>query len=148
VTTVSMRNTGSTDHESFHDVGVPGFQFIQDPRDYKTRSLHSNQDVYERLSPGDLKQAAVVEAIFVYNTAMREQMLPRTPLPVPELFEEQREPLKDIFLVRSWRNNLRNRRICRSIEEKLLRGFAHLFRPTYAGANMGHPYGVVDPSTV
>src|ERR1700722_5647070 len=97
VTTVTMRNTGSTDHESFNEVGVPGFQFIQDPRDYETRSLHSNQDVYERLSPGDLKQAAVVEAIFVYNTAMREQMLPRTPLPVPELFEKQREPLKDIF---------------------------------------------------
>ncbi|HXP08264.1 MAG TPA: M20/M25/M40 family metallo-hydrolase [Acidobacteriaceae bacterium] len=97
VTTVSMRNSGSTDHESFNEVGIPGFQFIQDPRDYETRSLHSNQDVYERLSPSDLKQAAVVEAIFVYNTAMREQMLPRTPLPVPELFEKQREPLKDIF---------------------------------------------------
>jgi hypothetical protein len=97
VTTVSMRNTGSTDHESFNEVGIPGFQFIQDPRDYETRSLHSNQDVYERLSPGDLKQAAVVEAIFVYNTAMREEMLPRTPLPVPELFEKQREPLKGVF---------------------------------------------------
>ena len=51
VTTVSMRNTGSTDHESFNEVGIPGFQFIQDPRDYETRSLHSNQDVYERLIP-------------------------------------------------------------------------------------------------
>jgi carboxypeptidase Q len=49
------------------------------------------------LSPGDLKQAAVVEAIFVYNTAMRDQMLPRTPLPTPELFQKQREPLKDVF---------------------------------------------------
>ena len=97
MTTVSMRNTGSTDHESFNEVGIPGFQFIQDPRDYETRSLHSNQDVYERLSPSDLKQAAVVEAIFVYNTAMRDQMLPRTPLPVPELFEKQRQPLKDVF---------------------------------------------------
>ena len=65
VTTISMRNTGSTDHESFDQVGIPGFQFIQDPRDYETRSLHSNQDVYERLSPNDLKQAAVVEAIFL-----------------------------------------------------------------------------------
>jgi hypothetical protein len=97
VTTVTMRNTGSTDHESFNEVGIPGFQFIQDPRDYETRSVHSNQDVYERLSPSDLKQAAVVEAIFVYNTAMREQMLPRTPLPTPELFEKGREPLKDVF---------------------------------------------------
>lgn len=97
VTTVSMRNTGSTDHESFNEVGIPGFQFIQDPRDYETRSLHSNQDVYERLSPSDLKQAAVVEAIFVYNTAMRDQMLPRKPLPVPELYDKQRQPLKDVF---------------------------------------------------
>jgi carboxypeptidase Q len=97
VTTISMRNSGSTDHESFNDVGIPGFQFIQDPRDYETRSLHGNQDVYERLSPSDLKQAAVVEAIFLYNTAMRDQMLPRKPLPKPELFEKQRQPLKDIF---------------------------------------------------
>jgi carboxypeptidase Q len=78
-------------------VGLPGFQFIQAPRDYETRSLHSNQDVYERLSPDELKQAAVVEAIFVYNTAMREQMLPRQPLPMPELDEQHREPLKGVF---------------------------------------------------
>jgi len=97
VTTISMRNSGSTDHESFNEVGIPGFQFIQDPRDYETRSLHGNQDVYERLSPSDLKQAAVVEAIFLYNTAMRDQMLPRKPLPKPELFEKQRQPLKDVF---------------------------------------------------
>ena len=87
VTTVSMRPTGSTDHESFDQVGIPGFQFIQDPRDYETRSVHTNQDVYERLSAGDLKQAAVVEAIFLYNAAMRDQMLPRKPLPHPELLE-------------------------------------------------------------
>jgi carboxypeptidase Q len=97
VTTISMRNSGSTDHESFNEVGIPGFQFIQDPRDYETRSLHGNQDVYERLSPSDLKQAAVVEAIFLYNTATRDQMLPRKPLPKPELFEKQRQPLKDVF---------------------------------------------------
>jgi carboxypeptidase Q len=97
VNTISMRNSGSTDHESFNEVGIPGFQFIQDPRDYETRSLHGNQDVYERLSPSDLKQAAVVEAIFLYNTAMRDQMLPRKPLPKPELFEKQRQPLKDVF---------------------------------------------------
>jgi carboxypeptidase Q len=97
VTTVSMRNSGSTDHESFNEVGIPGFQFIQDPRDYETRTVHSNQDVYERLSPSDLKQAAVVEAIFVYNTAMRDQMLPRKPLPVPAPYEKQHQPLKDLF---------------------------------------------------
>jgi carboxypeptidase Q len=92
VTTVSMRKSGSTDHESFDQVGIPGFQFIQDPRDYETRSLHSNQDVYERLSPSDLKQAAVVEAIFLYNTAMRDQMLPRKPLPHPEPSDQENKP--------------------------------------------------------
>src|SRR5271156_6081702 len=97
VTTISMRNTGSTDHESFDQVGIPGFQFIQDPRDYETRSLHSNQDVYERLSPTDLKQAAVVEAGFLYNTAMREQMLPRKPLPHPEISDKENKPLKDVY---------------------------------------------------
>jgi Zn-dependent M28 family amino/carboxypeptidase len=97
VTTISMRNTGSTDHESFNRVGIPGFQFIQDPRDYETLSLHSNQDVYERLSPEDLKQAAVVEAIFVYNTAMRDQMLPRAPLPRPQDIEQQSKPLSGLF---------------------------------------------------
>jgi carboxypeptidase Q len=97
VTTVSMRNTGSTDHESFNEVGIPGFQFIQDPRDYETRSLHSNQDVYERLSATDLKQAAVVEAIFLYNTAMRDQMLPRKPLPNPGNLEKGNQPLKGLY---------------------------------------------------
>ena len=95
VTTVSLRKTGGTDHESFDQVGIPGFQFIQDPRDYETRSVHTNQDVYERLSPVDMKQAAVVEAIFVYDAAMREQMLPRKPLPRPEKYAGQREALKN-----------------------------------------------------
>ncbi len=97
VTTISMRQSGSTDHESLDQVGIPGFQFIQAPRDYETRSLHSNQDVYERLSPSDLKQAAVVEAIFVYNAAMRDQMLPRKPLPHPELMEQEQKPLPGLF---------------------------------------------------
>jgi hypothetical protein len=97
VTTVSLRNSGSTDNESFNDVGIPGFQFIQDERDYMSRSLHSNQDVYERLSAEDLKQAAVVEAIFIYNAAMRDEMLPRTPLPHPELREKKEKPLSDVM---------------------------------------------------
>jgi carboxypeptidase Q len=95
VTTVSMRRTGGTDHESFDQVGIPGFQFIQDPRDYETRSVHTNQDVYERLSPSDLKQAAVVEAIFVYDAAMRDQMLPRKPVPQPETLAQRNQGIKD-----------------------------------------------------
>jgi carboxypeptidase Q len=97
VTTVSMRKTGGTDHESFDQVGIPGFQFIQDPRDYETRSVHTNQDVYERLSSSDLKQAAVVEAIFVYDAAMRDQMLPRKPLPQPQASARPNQGLKDVM---------------------------------------------------
>jgi carboxypeptidase Q len=82
VTTISQRNTGSTDHVGFQQAGLPGFQFIQDPRDYDSRTHHTSLDVYDHLSPDDLKQAAVVEAIFLYNTAQRDQMLPRPVLPL------------------------------------------------------------------
>jgi carboxypeptidase Q len=98
VTTISMRNTGGTDHLSFDAVGLSGFQFIQDPLDYESRTHHSNMDTYERLQPGDLAQLATVEAIFVYNAAMRDQMIPRKALPRPELHDQQTAPLKDLFL--------------------------------------------------
>ena len=97
VSTITMRNTGGTDHEAFDSVGIPGFQFIQDMLDYGSRTHHSNMDVYERLQPEDLAQAATVEAIFVYNTAMRDQMLPRKPLPHPELNEQKNAPLKNVM---------------------------------------------------
>jgi hypothetical protein len=93
VTTVTNRNTGGTDHLSFDAVGIPGFQFIQDDMDYESRTHHSNEDTVERLSPADLKQIAVVEAIFVYNAAQRDQMLPRKPLPQPDLEEQKRKVL-------------------------------------------------------
>ncbi len=96
VTSVTLRNTGGTDHLSFDAVGIPGFQFIQDPLDYESRTHHSNMDVYEELQPADLKQIATVEAIFVYNAAQRDQMMPRKPLPQPEQEEKRRAPL-DIF---------------------------------------------------
>jgi carboxypeptidase Q len=97
VTTITNQNTSGTDHLSFDAVGIPGFQFIQDPMDYDTRTHHSNMDTYERLQPGDLKQIAVVEAIFVYNAAMRDQMIPRKPLPHPELLEQKSKPLPDLY---------------------------------------------------
>ena len=97
VGTITMRDTGGTDHEAFDSVGVPGFQFIQDMLDYGSRTHHSNMDTYERLQPDDLAQAAVVEAIFVYNTAMRDQMLPRKPLPHPELEEKRKAALKNVM---------------------------------------------------
>jgi carboxypeptidase Q len=78
--TLTMRNTGGTDHLSFDAAGIPGFQFIQDPLDYETRTHHSNMDVYDRLQADDLKQAAVIVASFVYDAAMRDQGLPRKPV--------------------------------------------------------------------
>jgi hypothetical protein len=81
--TLTARNTGGTDHQSFDAVGIPGFQFIQDPLDYSTRTHHSNMDVYDRLQSDDLKQAAVIVASFVYNAAMREQKFPRKPIEKP-----------------------------------------------------------------
>ena len=75
--TVTLRNTGGTDHLSFDAVGLPGFQFIQDDLEYDTLTHHSNMDVYDHLSRGDLMQAATVMAWFVYNAAMSEEKLPR-----------------------------------------------------------------------
>jgi carboxypeptidase Q len=86
VSTVTLHNTGSTDHLGFDADGIPGFEFIQDPVDYETRTHHSNEDNYDHLVLEDLQQAAVVMAFFVYNTAMRQEMIPRKPLPKPEKF--------------------------------------------------------------
>jgi len=97
VSTLTMRNTGGTDHLSFDAVGIPGFQFIQDDLDYESRTHHSNQDVVERLQAADLKQISTVEAIFVYNAAMRDQMMPRKPLPDPAGEEKKRAPIEGIF---------------------------------------------------
>ena len=93
MTTLTMRNTGGTDHLSFDAAGIPAFQFIQDPLEYNTRTHHSNMDVYDRLQPDDLKQMAVIVASFVYLTAQRDQMLPRKPIekelpPAPRENEE------------------------------------------------------------
>jgi len=83
MTTLSIRNTGGTDHLSFNSVGLPGFQFIQDPMDYDTRTHHSNMDLYERVQEADMKQMAVIVASFVYMTANRPDLMPRKPLPPP-----------------------------------------------------------------
>jgi carboxypeptidase Q len=97
VTTITNQDTGGTDHLSFDAVGIPGFQFIQDDADYETRTHHSNMDTYEHLVPGDLKQIATVEAIFVYNAAMRDKMVPRKPFPHPELRDQQNTPLPGLY---------------------------------------------------
>ena len=97
VTTISYRNTGGTDHLGFDAVGLPGFQFIQDPMDYETRVHHSDMDTVDRLHAADLQQAAIVEAIFLWNTSQREEMMPRKPYPHPELDKEKSAPLKGIY---------------------------------------------------
>jgi len=86
--TITMRNTTGTDHLSFDEVDIPGFQFIQDPMDYMTVTHHSNMDVYERANKDDLEQAAVIMASFVYDAAMRDQMMPRKPM-LPEASPRQ-----------------------------------------------------------
>jgi hypothetical protein len=97
VTTITNRNTGGTDHLSFDAVGLPGFQFIQDPMDYETRTHHSDMDTYDRLHEADLEQAAVVEAIFLWNTSQREAMMPRKPFPHPELEQKLSAPIDGIY---------------------------------------------------
>jgi hypothetical protein len=78
--TVTISNTGGTDHQSFDAANIPGFQFIQDGIDYNTRTHHSNMDLYERLQRRDMMQNAVIVAAFVYNTANRDEKLPRKPM--------------------------------------------------------------------
>ena len=83
MTTLAIRNTGGTDHLSFDQVGLPGFQFIQDRLEYDTRTHHSNMDVYDRLQADDMMKNAVIVASFVYHAANRDQVLPRKPMPKP-----------------------------------------------------------------
>ena len=81
VTTLGPRSVSGTDHTSFDAVGLPGFQFIQDRLEYNSRTHHSNMDVVDRVQRDDVVQMAVVAAIFAYNTAMRDERLPRKALP-------------------------------------------------------------------
>jgi carboxypeptidase Q len=75
--TLTISNTGGTDHLAFDAIGLPGFQFIQDEIEYSSRTHHSNQDVYDRIQADDMKQAATIMAAFVYQTAMMDEKMPR-----------------------------------------------------------------------
>jgi carboxypeptidase Q len=77
--TLTLSRTGSTDHVSFDRIGLPGFQFLQDPLDYFDHTHHTSQDVFDRISADDLKQAATILAAFTYDAAMLDQKLPRKP---------------------------------------------------------------------
>jgi carboxypeptidase Q len=81
MTTLTIRNTGGTDHQSYDAVGLPGFQFIQDEVEYNARTHHSNMDTYERIQPDDMMRNAVIVASFVMDAANRDDKLPRKPLP-------------------------------------------------------------------
>jgi len=87
---VINRSSMGSDHGALDLVGIPSFQWIQDPLEYMTRVHHTNMDVYDHLAPADLIQSAVVVACFVYHTAMREEMLPRKPLPDPRKYPVRR----------------------------------------------------------
>jgi Zn-dependent M28 family amino/carboxypeptidase len=79
--TITLGNTGGTDHQSFDAIGLPGFQFIQDPLDYGSRTHHSNEDVFDRVPPDDLKQCATIIAAFLYDAANAPEKLSRKPVP-------------------------------------------------------------------
>ncbi|HMH31847.1 MAG TPA: M20/M25/M40 family metallo-hydrolase [Puia sp.] len=81
-TTTTLQNTGGTDHLSFDAIGLPAFQFIQDPIEYGSRTHHSNMDSYDHLQAEDLKQAATIIASFIYDAAQREEKIPRKTPPV------------------------------------------------------------------
>jgi carboxypeptidase Q len=81
MSTTTINNTGGTDHLSFDGVNLPGFQFIQDPLDYGSRTHHTNQDVFERIQPDDMKFNSAVLAAFAWQAAQRDEKLPRKPLP-------------------------------------------------------------------
>jgi len=81
MTTLSARGTNGSDHVAFDEVGLPGFQFIQDPIEYETRTHHTNMDVYERIQAADIKQMAVIVASYIYMTANAAEPLPRKPMP-------------------------------------------------------------------
>ncbi len=83
VSTITNRDTGGTDHQSFDAVGVPGFQFIQDPMDYSTLTHHSNMDTVDRVQKSDLMQMSAIAASFAYHAANRDAALPRKPMPKP-----------------------------------------------------------------
>ena len=93
--TLSIRNTGGTDHLPFDAVGLPGFQFIQDQIEYSSRTHHSNMDGFDRAQASDLIQASMIVATFVYQAANRDELIPRKPLPKPQPLTRPAQPQQD-----------------------------------------------------
>jgi len=97
VTTITNRIDVGSDHESFDDAGLPGFEFLQDELDYETRTHHSSLDTVDHLHAADLEQAAIVEAIFLWDTSEREAMMPRKPFPHQEDDKKRAAPIPGLF---------------------------------------------------
>ncbi|NQY64714.1 MAG: M20/M25/M40 family metallo-hydrolase [Alteromonadaceae bacterium] len=91
--TITNQSTSGTDHESFDDVGLPGFQFIQDELDYSSRLHHTHLDSLDHVVESDLKQASVILAGFLYEAAMADERMPRKPMP-KEISDLQKKKLK------------------------------------------------------
>ncbi len=94
--TLTMNNTGGTDHLSFDAIGLPGFQFIQDPIEYDTLTHHSNQDNFDRIQEKDMRINATIMASFVYQTAMMDAKIPRKSTN-PDTSEQKRRPVWSPF---------------------------------------------------
>lgn len=75
--TLTLQNTSGTDHLSYDGIGLPGFQFIQDPIEYFTRTHHTSMDVYDKAIEADLKHNAVVTAAFAWLAANRDEKFPK-----------------------------------------------------------------------
>jgi hypothetical protein len=75
--TITIQDTGGTDHLPFDAIGLPGFQFIQDPIEYSSRTHHTSMDVYDKAIEADLKQNSVITAAFAWLAANRDGLIPR-----------------------------------------------------------------------
>ena len=106
--TETLRQSGGTDHRSFQSVGLPGFQFIQDPLDYRFRLHHTNIDGFDHIQADDLKQASVIVASFLYHAATRDERFPRKPMPVEP--DQRARDKRDRYLDEAKRKHRREQR--------------------------------------
>ena len=92
---IVLMHTTSTDHTSFEEVGLPAFTLVQDLRDYISRTHHTNLDVPDAVRREDLMQGAVVLASLIYHAAMRDELMPRKPLPVQPPEQQDEDEIED-----------------------------------------------------
>ncbi|WP_307369060.1 M28 family peptidase [Brevundimonas sp. SORGH_AS_0993] len=135
-TTVSLRNSGGTDHVYMQTVGVPGYQFIQDPLDYSARIHHTSIDSYDHLKAEDLRQAAVILASFLLNAANRDAPLPRMPLRRPSRPRPIRSNIRRQIEVTSFRGAHRANREPRRVAYRLETSFKALGRSWLPGSSL------------